>query len=36
MAESPPKRVDKGSRGISKKKRKGEGRGGCKNKKKKK
>jgi hypothetical protein len=37
MAESPPKRVDKGSRGISKKKKRiGEGKGGCKNKKKKK
>jgi len=36
MAESPPKKVDKVSRRISKKKRRGEGRGGCKNKKKKK
>jgi hypothetical protein len=35
MAESPPKRVAV-SRGIKKKKRKGEGKGGCKNKKKRK
>jgi hypothetical protein len=36
MAESPPKMIDKGSRKIKKNKRKGEGKGGCKNKKKKK
>jgi len=35
MADSPPKRVA-GSRGIKKKKRKGEGKRGCKNKKKRK